>query len=342
MSRKLKLTTIGLRTDKEFLVRSMLGIINGKTIDRWTFSDDGDAQVAICGVASQEVNLVETALDAMMSRTQIVLVDTDSQSIHGQKVLGYPVRAADLVELLDSISKSFAKRAINAQRQLPGLPASTSPMPMNTAECRFAFALRELLRLASRHPYKITANGVELIIIPATRSMLRAKRLDETSIIRLVQAKSEVLMSPISERDMATLATDGARPLPIDALLWRIGLEFQADQLLPDLPREGYFALKRWPDFGGMAPTRNHLRMASVLTLAAKNINDLAKASDSTPQQARGFINACALLDLVEIRSEASNAPPLARQHPSTRSVPTKRFSGVFQSIRSALGLGRD
>lgn len=335
MPRELKLTAIDLRMDKLLLLRSVLRAVSGKTVDRWSFSDDANAHVAI-STATPSPSRVGAGLEIVMPRKHIALVDSNGLPEGTRDALGYPVRPAEFVDLLNAISDSMTKHEV-AHRRQPAADRSMAAPAEDADAYRFAFALRELLRLASRHPYRIKANGVELHIIPASRSMLRQKPLEETSVIRLIQASSDVHISPMTEKDVAGLMAGGARLIPLDTLLWRIGLESQLDHVLPDLPKAGYFALKRWPDFGGMAPHRSHLRMASVLTLSAKNISELAKASESTLQQARGFINACALLDLVEIRAEASGAPPLARQQ---HSVPRKRFGAVFQTIRSALGLG--
>lgn len=341
MPRELKLTAINLRMDKLLLLRSVLRAVNKKTVDRWSFSEDSDSHVAISGATAPLPGPVSTRLDAATSRKQIRLIDSDEAPGTSRETLAYPIRPSEFIDLLNSISDSLSSgEVVNRKRSSP--TPSVAPDLDDPGEFRFAFALRELLRLGSRHPYRIKANGVELHIVPASRSMLRSQPLDETSILRLIQARSDVMMSPMTEKETTALAAAGARPMPVDTLLWRIGIESRVGRMLPDLPRDGYFALKRWPDFGGMAPNRNHLRMASVLTLAAKNVGELAKASESTVQQARGFINACALLDLVEIRAEASKAPPLARQQPGSQTLARRRFGGVFQSIRSALGLGSD
>jgi len=219
MPRELKLTAINLRMDKLLLLRSALRIVNKKTVDRWSFSEDSDSHVAIAGATVPLPGPVGTRLDAATSRRQIRLIDSDEVPGTSRETLGYPIRPSEFVDLLNSISESLSSRDVANRGQSAPAPSMASPLD-DPGEYRFAFALRELLRLGSRHAYRIKANGVELTIVPTSRAMLRSQPLDETSILRLIQARSDVTMSPMTEKEITTLAAGGARPMPVDALLW--------------------------------------------------------------------------------------------------------------------------
>lgn len=334
--RELTLTTVGLSLHDDLLIKSLLQIVNARTRDRWHFRDDLESDVALCDPGSALVSVVQKQAQRYGSPHCISLVHEGLAPIRGTSVLAAPVRAADFIAMLDSVSSALATSA-HASSALPHCDAiganSVSAQPSS-----FGLVMHDLFAQASNDVYRIDSANVTLHVIPATRVWLLVQALDENEITQLLRSPPDLTLTRLS-RDHAQrlLADDRINPYPAESLLWRAGLQGSQDRLLPGLPHDARFALRRWPDFGRLKHEQAHFRMAALLTRAPHDLDELANASAQTREMACAFINACGLCDLITVRP----AEPRA----STESVtatsfdrPSSRYAGIFRSIRGALG----
>jgi hypothetical protein len=342
--RERRLTTVGLPLRKELLVRSLLAIVNAKTNDRWSFSDDIDADVAICDPQSDLSEVAQRHSQRSGAPRCVSLIVDGGNAIGDTPTLGDPIRAAELVSVLNAVSKRLP--AITAASTAARQPEKRTPQPASTSsavtgdEFRFGLALRDLLALASPQMYRIEAGDIALDVIPAARALLIKEGFSIEVPARLFSANAQMRITPLAEMQARRVIASGAKPQAIDWLLWLAGREGPRDHLLPGLPSEARFQLRRWPDFGRLKHDQYDLRMAAHLTRSARSIDELAAASGASTDQARAFVNASALCDLIEVRArEASRTsrPSPARTSPAPAAG---GFAGILRSIRSALRMG--
>jgi hypothetical protein len=337
MARSLTLATSDLSMAQTLLIRSNLKLFEGKTRDHWTHVETLPATATVCSASSWTSNAASMKASGSGESACFALLSKDEAAPIGASSLAYPARAQDLAAILDAISgriSSFATREIRTAAQSSG---RASPDRAQPRSFKVALALRELLTHGSRGIYCIKANGVELHVVPATRTLLTNSSLDENLMARLLAADAEILVKPASDSAARKLELDGVSARHVDGLLWRLGIDGSRGGLPPALPRDGCYALKRWPDFGRIPHDRLHVRMASLLTRKALTVDQLANASGSEIEDARRFISACWLFDLIDIRPRLAQSAPQSKPR-STGPIPARRFSGVFDSIRSALG----
>ena len=100
-ARNLTLTGIGLPVRAELRLKSLLEVINSKTTDRWSFVEHADAHVAICDPASA-LSSVTMRRGASGATRFFSLVEDVSLAAAGTSVIRDPIRASDLIELLES------------------------------------------------------------------------------------------------------------------------------------------------------------------------------------------------------------------------------------------------
>ena len=333
--RRLTLTVVGLPVQKELLVRSLLTVVNTRTRDRWYFSDSMESDVALCDPRSA-LTLVAQKHAKLMGFPQCVSVVREGVMAMPQTpVLTAPIYASNFIALLDALSSAISARTVNVDVAMP------APLIAFSADkFRVGVALHDLVGRASRDVQRIDANGVIFHVIPAARALLLTEPLDENALPHLFSARA-VSVTALTEGETQNLFADGAKPQSIDWLLWRAGLDGPHDQLLPTLPVDARFALRRWPDFGRLKHQPFHLRMAASLTRAAHGIDQLSTAVAKSGDDCRAFVNACALSDLVEVQQK-DNSQLLASKHfDQIVAPPTNRYAGIFRSIRHVLGFSQ-
>jgi hypothetical protein len=337
----LGITAVGLGLRDELLLKSMLRIVNGNTRDRWQYRDDLKADVALCSPQTASKLALHKSEGRSSALRCIPLLREQDRPPAGTPALRAPFRAMELRRLLDEVSSMLtARRTLAAATTSPATQSATVSTLQPFKPFRFGLALNKLIERASREMHRIEAGSVILHVIPAARALLLSAPLDEESLGIVLGPRTDVRIRLVDEAEAQRVIADGAKPQTIDWLLWRAGLDGPTDQLLPGLPANGEFALKRWPDFGRLKHKQSHFLMAGLLTRIPHSVDALALASSQPVSEVCAFINACALCDLIEVRDAGEKKSPAGSQ--ATPAAPrTTRYGSVFQSIRNALRFGR-
>lgn len=328
--RRLTVTTIGVPLRAELRLKSLLTVMRSRTLDEWSFTEEGPVDLAICDPASALTRLAVKRAATDGPRRVVSLICGEQAPLADTLTLRDPVGVSDFLTLLDSVSSS-----IRGGSSL----VSTGPAGAAPDVFRFAVALRAAVRNASRDVFRVQSADIELHVIPATRQVLLAQPLDDTVLARLMAPVLSVDVRQLHETHAAELIAAGTEAHSADVLLWKLGLRVPHDQLHPDLSADGLFSLRRWPDFGRLPHRSEHLRLAARLARQEMSLADLGAQSGVEAAQIRPFINACALCDLLNAKPGRTTASAAAARL-SHRSAPVSRYQMLFQTIRSALRLG--
>jgi hypothetical protein len=343
MPRQLTLTTIGLPVRKELLIQSLLRLANAKTTDRWSWSlcNDDIVDVVIYEPVSMLSNELLSQARQIGTPMCVALTNTESEVAIGEDVLCYPLRAAELVNLLDRLSSRIMMNGLDPWKASRRQPSEQPIEPIN-GEFGFALTLQRLIDRDSRAVHRVNVGDMTLHVIPAGRALLLTQPLDSEKLTALFEATSDVRVDVLPDLHARLLIAEGAKQQPLDWLLWRAGLEGPRDRLISTLPSDVAFTLRRWPDFGRLKHDHRHLRMAAHMTRAALTIDELATSTDCSVAQVRAFVNACALCGLIKVRHRATlPAASVQFRRSPVSSVPSAtRTGGIFRSIRLALGIG--
>jgi hypothetical protein len=159
--------------------------------------------------------------------------------------------------------------------------------------------------------------------------------LDAFDIAELAEKQELVRAVRLTADDARRLQQLGHRRTTIGALLWRLGVFGPRDRLVPIVEANAFFRLRRWPDFGRLEHTADHLRLAARLSRQFVTANEAAAAIGQPLEKVRPFLNACLLCELMILKPAALTAAP----QPATpsKAAPESRYKGLFHSIRSAL-----
>lgn len=327
-ARNLTLTGIGLPVRAELRLKSLLEVVNAKTTDRWSFVEQDDAHVAICDPASALSSV--TMKRSVNSATRFFsLVEDVALAVAGTTAIRDPIRASELIELLNLVSTTLSCEA--PQREWAALSPTTNTAIDGRDAFPVAVALRGLAKTKGHSAYALETGTIEIHVKPAARTVHLAQSLDDGELLRLAAPGV-----PINIRELPAAQEVGPHVHKLDAFLWRLGLHGEKNRLLPELPANASFKLRRWPDFGRIDHTPDHMRLAARLVRQKATVLELAMAAGLPVSHVNSFINACCLCELVEVQ-------PVEHATSSVRTtvVPQPpRYAGIFRTIRSVLGFG--
>lgn len=333
-ARHLTLTSVCLSVRAELRLKSLLEIVNARTTDRWSFIEQGDAHVAICDPTSALATVTMKRLSGGTTRF-FSLVEDASLAMEGTGVIRDPIRAADLIELLNLVSSTLSCEA--PQREWAGLSTTSETSIDGRDVFPVAVALRGLARGAGQSVYSLQAGTVELHVAPASRTVFLARALDHDELSRLAAPGVSIGIRELPANHARALMGVGAQACKVDALLWRLGLHGEKSRLLPELPANAHFKLRRWPDFGRIEHTADHLRLAARLVRQKTTVLELALAASLPVSNINSFINACCLCELIEVHPVD---PAQRAVRGTTTSIPPTRYTSILKTIRSVLRIG--
>ena len=319
-----KLTAVGLPAREELLVRSLLKMVNGRTTDEWTFQDTLEANLALCRP--------ESALSAMALRRAashgllcVSVVHEDEPALPDTLTLRAPIRSTDFIQILNRASESLLQHV----RPKPG-PSSDA-----MAAEPVALLLRRQLMTGGASHVAITMGSFAAVVSFRARRIASDSPLPDEQLLRLGLATTshcEPLDTEQGARSVAALVHHES----LDRLLWIVGLTAPDAVLDAGVPVDGTYALRRWPDAGRLPLEPHHLRMASLLVRQPMRAPELAEASGRSLAEARGFLRACAMSCLLELKSPPASVDAVAAPIVAPR---RSRYGELFQSLRAVLGI---
>lgn len=329
-ARQLTVTCLGVPLRTELRLKSMLEVVNAKTTDRWSFTEQDDAHVAICDPTSALSSVTRKRSSHGATRF-FSLVEDAALAAAGTSVIRDPIRASDLIELLNLVSSTLSLEL--PPREWAALASSEDASTDGRDAFPVAVALRGLAQRDAQLVYALQAESFEMHVVPATRSVLLPRPLDDETLARLAGPGVHIGIREWPASHGQLLADTGSQTYKLDAVLWRLAQHGYKRRLLPELPADAHFKLRRWPDFGRLEHTPNDLRLAARLVRQRMTVLELAIVTGLPVSTINAFVNACCLIELLEVHAVDQPDRPAGGARPS-------RYSGIFSAIRSALGFG--
>jgi len=131
--------------------------------------------------------------------------------------------------------------------------------------------------------------------------------------------------------DAPTLELPG---LPLDPLLWSIGLHAFGDDPAPWLVGGYRYRLRRWPALSGVPVDLDQVRMIAMLGNAFATADELAAAAQTSPRDARRLVNALSVAGLLRRSADA----PALDAAPQRDAPPASGSTGLFARLRVRWG----
>ena len=322
-------TSVGLSIRDEIMLRSLITLVADKSRQRWVYADSGDADLALCDPDSALATIAVKNCKVHGRPLCASVLHGDQMPTPTTRALRAPLRLKPLIEILDA-----AGSALEVGKTY--LPSSTGDG--RTEGVGLAHALHQLLIVegTSTGGWRIGSGDIYLdVSLDERLCSVHAGRLSDSdaAIVHLSMLETPLQRSALMIASQPS-AGERANRKPLDQLLWQCGLHSLAVPKVHSIGSAGLVKLTSYPDFGRFGAERAHLAFASHLSLRPCNISDLARATGQSFEKARSFVNACAMIGLIEVVAAAGvpSAPVAAK---------SRRWPGLMRSLRTALGIER-
>jgi len=127
------LSTWGLSSQDDLVIRSLLRLLEGRTIDRWLFAPWNHADVVIINVDAHSSHTLEV-------KDQVVI--ESSRDLDRNGALFRPIRAINFLQVLNTTS--------NKMRTLTGTPEAPQPNPLPVVQARDVSTRSIISRIRSK------------------------------------------------------------------------------------------------------------------------------------------------------------------------------------------------
>lgn len=310
------LVCLGLDERTEASLKSLLGLLKGKTPSAWKIVENIDANVIIYNPGSP---LAQALLRREERQATGHVFVPCSDHDPGKEGLSLPLRAERLLNCLQAASSRLGKQAIPA------------------ADDNLCERLDLLLQNKSVIAVEIVAGTNTGVINPTRKTISWEQSLDADAVAQMVL--SDVSLRPLQISDLNVLRNlehKMKQHQSWDAALWAIGVGTSRGQLLPRLRANQPYRLTRFPDFCLIGRRSSDVKATALLTHKSMTPNELVAETGFSDARVFGFINACALSGLLEVVQPAEQV--VSAQAKVEGDAPPA--SGMFQRIRRALEIG--
>src|SRR5262245_55668394 len=147
-TRNLTLTSIGLPIRTELRIKSMLEVVKNMTVDNWSYSPDGAADLAICEPNSALTAVAIKRAKASGGTRCVLLVKDDHSEPTLLPMIRDPVRPTDFLSLLNSVSEQGDHGS--SETSGPSSEAASTSNGVAVAKDNAVFLLALAIRSAAR------------------------------------------------------------------------------------------------------------------------------------------------------------------------------------------------
>jgi len=309
------LVCLGLDERTEASLKSLLGLLKGKTAAAWKIVENIDANVIVYNPGSP---LAQALLRREERQATGHVFVPCSDHDPGKEGLSLPLRAERLLHCLQAADGKLGKQAIPDEQD------------------NLCQRLDTLLHTKSVIAVEIVAGANTGVINPTRKTISWEQAVDADAVAQLVL--SDVRLNPLEMSDfnvLRNLEQKMEHHQSWDAALWAIGVGTSRGQLLPRLRRDQSYRLTRFPDFCLIGRRSSDIKSTALLTHKSLTPNELVAVTGFSEARVFGFINACALSGLLEEVQPSVQVSALAKSQ--DKALPA---NGMFQRIRRALELG--
>lgn len=310
------LACLGLDWRVELSLKSLLGLLKDRMAVAWHHSDDIDADVIVYNPASP---LAQALLRRESAGGRARVLVPCSAADPGPAGLAVPIGASRLLHCLEGASTRL------------GLPAAARAERPSLCQ-----RVDDALHSPGAMGVVVAVGGQRGLLNPALHTIHWPDQLDADAIAQLVLEDVAVdALHAGQDRVLGEVAQEALEATPWDAPLWAVGTGASGGRLLQRLDAKRPYRLSRWPDFGVLGRRSADIKCAALLSQRELSPEALSALSGLPAAKVYGFVNACALCDLLE---ECAGADPLPPPQPRAESF----TGGMLRRIRKAFALGGD
>lgn len=340
MPQKFQLSAKYLSRSNLLTLEIFLDLTKRDEVAIWEYTDNVGSATALMVDADNALGRRELEQLALQGGRQILIAFSGERSGFpgGVLVVPRPLRSAELLPVL----QQAARRILNAfqdpatpdlpQRAQAGdRPAKPSAIAVSGEGSR---RVVDTLRANQTKILKVTDKLSRTILFEMERRRYYTVSLSQMEVEDLIASPADnARFEQLSESELSREAQN-LRPQDLEPPLWTAALAVSNGQLFEGMSPTGFYRLSRWPDLKKLGQDPLHLKLTALLRRGG-TIDYFADFTKESAGDVIDFLNACRVLNYLEIQAQQS-APPA--QAPEPQKQHTGKLS-LFSRIRSRLGI---
>lgn len=312
------LSSIGLSSKDETVLKSLIDLLGARTADEWHYRDDAAVDALLLNTDDPDaVATWQTKPESIRRKT--IAYSSGEPGFAVARRLAKPLRAADLIAVLNGIEQA-TDEAADIEVESPARGLTT------LADC-IAQQNDRLLRLAC---------GDREVVIDRNRQQFCSSESGESLAALLTCGIDEYQIS--SGADVTVPSSPSVRWQDEKAVFWLIGEHGSHGKLIDGVDRNGRFRITRWPGFGPVRPSHKTFSLCSLLTRKNPMSLEGIRAATGLPEfEVIAFVNAAFLTGILVVEQGVEGRAGNGAAKPE---VSTER-KGLLAKIRSRLANSR-
>jgi hypothetical protein len=313
------------------LLESMLWAFKGTLRSNWVVAPSADSADIIVVHDSTRDERLPRWKDS--GKPVVFIASSATATPPSDHVLVYPFRAAQVLQLLNSLDSRLSTANTGERKAEPVEKAPAHPGPAEPDPWSFVQTLRTLREVENASVW-LTARQRQTTLL-----WLKGDGREYCAESGTLQAirQGKLLLHTLELRKGA--APEGHRTArPSAELEWFAGYH-AGDQLAPWLDATAHFRITRWPNFGLIRPLPTQIRLAALLASHALTIEEMMARLRSTRVEVVRTLNA---LDVCGLLATVARVPKKAAPMPSTTPQPAGGIRNLLRLMRKRLGLSED
>jgi hypothetical protein len=249
--------------------------------------------------------------------------------VEHEYVLGYPFRATQVLEILETLDSRFSSP--NPKPAFSAIASSNGSADASTDPWSFLEELRMLREIQNADVWLAGKIGKATVLwLKGDCSEYSADPMASNAIrsgeLHLCDVQLQKGLPPPAHRT----------PRAAAELAWFAGYH-ASPELAPWLKKTTHYRITRWPDFGLIRPSPSQIRATATLSKAALAVDEVAQRAQITVEEAARMLNALSACKLLTAANGADISPTSDIR--SAVPEPAGGFKSFLRLIRRRLGL---
>jgi len=299
------------------LIKSLLKLLEGRTREPWRYGDQAPFDLLLVEVEGFDYSGQIEQLASPETRL-VHLARSEPSGVEPARVLRLPLKAAQLMDLLDRLAEipamAFSEQALQAAAPADSADGQGATFP----EALFGLWARR----KSNEVWLLSLKDEPACLIDFGKSQCRTGE-------RFANLGRAMALRPFfaAKLQAGDELLHDVKPAPLDQMWWRLGRLAGNGRPIPYRPAHGIYRLATEPAFESLIHDATDLKIASRLLEADLDAGQIAAELDVDPGHVENFLNACWMCSYLHCVSDPDSVP----------SEPGK--TEFFSQIRKRFGL---
>ena len=296
------------------LLEYLLSVLEKNSSNQWKLASDMLGDIVVIDIDEQDGQELYTQADEKDSGAVVIALSSDSPKAKAKYNLKKPLNSVAFMALAKEIidhHPEIGQPILNpGQLEPTSSTLAKEPNRANNTQNNSVIkrpSHRRLYNLISeikntyQNPIEISYQEFSVTIDFQSNSFFYSKKLILLSI--LCKSNIEKLtLRDLSQKELNRLEIK-IKSRPLTELIWCAVLLGSSGELNESINENAKLHLKKWPDLDSLIHLPRHITLSAFMTKNVATLADISKQTLVSVDNVVDFINACHVLELVEITS---------------------------------------